>query len=186
MSQNQGIKSVTLSLEVTVQVNGDDVEQLLAAAKLKVAEKIQNDFPSYFKYSITDGIALSLEKAYPGKIVFIPNLKKHGVICSINKSSYSVITPQGRINCKLPALTDGELAIEELLLFASRDKNLKSEWSEGNVGFLRYKDDYVPVILGREKNGKTPAYRINGSERYNLTDIQLKKHLFDAIPVSPE
>ncbi|WP_346835863.1 hypothetical protein [Paenibacillus polymyxa] len=63
---------------------------------------------------------------------------------------------------------------------------MNTEWIEGNVGFLRYKDDYVPVILGREKNGKTPAYRINGSERYNLTDIQLKKHLFDAIPVSPE
>ncbi|QNR65120.1 hypothetical protein IAQ67_14460 [Paenibacillus peoriae] len=184
MSQNQGIKSVTLSLEVTVQVNGDDNEQLLAAAKRKVAEKIQNDFPSYFKYSITDGIALSLEKAYPGKIVFIPDLNQHGVICGINKSSYSVITPRGHINCKLPALTDGELTIEELLIFCSRDK---PEWYEGNVGFLRYKEDYVPVILGRKKSGKTPAYTINEKGRFSLTDIQLQKHLFDAVPAaSPE
>ncbi|KJD42626.1 hypothetical protein [Paenibacillus terrae] len=186
MNQNQGVKSVTLSLEVTVQVNGDDMEQLLAAAKQEVAEKIQTDFPRHFTYSITDGVVLSCEEAKPGKIVFVTDLKLHGVINGINKSTYSVITPQGRYNCKLAVLTDGELAIEELLSFASRDEELKPEWFDGDVGFLKYRDEYIPVILGKKKSGKTPAYIINGNgKRFNLSDAHLK-HLVDTVPVSPE
>ncbi|WP_240416540.1 hypothetical protein [Paenibacillus periandrae] len=180
MSQNQEIKTVTITLSVTVQVNGTDTKQLLADAEKKVVESLQSKFPSGYRYSVTEGAILETEKAVGGKIVFIPDIKTDGVIFGKTAANLSVTTRQGKFHCKASGLQDSKATFEEV--FVSRPEFMKPEWGEGCMGYLKVKDEYLPIVVGKKKAGKTPVYTINdGGSFYSLTDSQLTK-LLDTIP----
>ncbi|WP_145949579.1 hypothetical protein [Paenibacillus sp. Y412MC10] len=186
--QNEGIKSITITMSVTVQVSeGSNDKELLAAAEKKVVEQIQEKFPTRYTYAITDGITIPANEATGGKAVFIPDLKVNGIIYGHNPSSVAVVTTGNRrLNCKLSGLTESKAMLDELVALGRRPDWLKPEWGEGYTGYLRVKPgEYVPVIVGKKKGQKTPVYPINGGKTcYQLTDVQMAGSMSDELPTN--
>jgi hypothetical protein len=178
------IKTLTFKFEVSVQVDGTSEKERLENGKKAVIEKLQNGpFPS-FSYTVTDGVALEPSEATSGTIVHLAELKEDGIIYGINPKSVSIALQGGRhFTCKVAGLTKSSATAENF--FVSRPDWMKTGdmgW-EGYMGYLKVEGGkFVPVVIGKKKGAKTPAYIINGGGRHYPLSEKDMLHLVDEMP----
>lgn len=185
MTHQTELKTVTLTVSLSVEVTGKDDKELLEKAKEAFVEKIKTEsFPRY-SYTIADGEALSADEIKSGSIVYVSALKADGQIFGLNTKTVSFVTKSGsRYNVAPGGLTKSKATIEDV--FVARPDWMRKDghdW-EGYNGYLKVEDEYIPVLIGKKKGKTTPAYMINGGGRhYSLSESNLAL-LLDEIPTN--
>jgi hypothetical protein len=183
MAKHEDVKTVTLTVSLSVQVTGKDDKELLERAKVAFVEKLQKEEFPRCTYTIADGEALSSSELVGGTIAYLSELKVHGQIFGVNSKTVSFVCKDGRrFNVPPGGLTKSNATIEDV--FVPRPDWMRTGeygW-EGYNGYLKVKDEYIPVMVGKKKGKTTPVYIINGKGKgYSLTDEQ-HKMLVDEIP----
>lgn len=189
------MKTVTFDLSqfsVTVKnKEGLSDNQILELAEKEAIKKLSKKFPHY-RYILDDGESLNLEDLKIGRPIRTKKSNQLGLIHAIKpgtKYPVHVVLQNGQ----LMKYTVG--ALEKVNKRTSIDKfitgrpewrkEMRNDWGEGDTGYLKNNDEFVPVVFGSCSRGTYKAIIVSHEAEgsfYNLKAHNLR-NMFDKKPL---
>lgn len=177
------LHSVTLTFApVTIKVSGETSAELLENAKKAFVDQLSADtIPHVDSYSVGAADALSFETASIGKIVESKD-KKLGIISQVNKKTIYITYRNGATVSAPPTFFEAsEATFEEARSRRSPSEKEMNFWSAGYSGYIKVKDEILPVIVGKLARGKVKLHLVGTTKYLPATEAQMEKLLKDEI-----
>lgn len=177
------LQSVTLNFApVTIKVSGETNAELLENAKKAFVDQLSADtMPHINSYSVGAADALSFETATIGKIVESKD-KKLGIISQVNKKTIYVTYTNGATVSAPPTFFEPSKAtFEEARSRRGPSEKEMNFWSAGYSGYIKVKDEILPVIVGKLAKSKVKLHVVGTTQFLPVTEAQMEKLLKDDI-----
>lgn len=172
-------KTVTLTLApVSLTVSGNSNEELLAQAKLALAEQLKDGVFPHITYGVYDADALTFDTVAAGQIVE-SNDGKLGIVTGVNKKTIHVTYKNGQSVAGSPQGFKASDATFEEARF-ERNASYKGDmWFEGTGAYLQNKDGIHEVVIGKITRGKAKLHIVNTTRYFSVAEDLLNKVLKD-------
>ena len=177
------LHSVTLNFApVTIKVSGETNAELLENAKKAFVDQLSADtMPHINTYSVGAADALSFETATVGKIIESKD-KKLGIISQVNKKTIYVTYTNGATVSAPPTFFEPSKAtFEEARSRRGPSEKEMNFWSAGYSGYIKVKDEILPVLVGKLAKGKVKLHIVGTTQFLPVTEAQMEKLLKDDI-----
>ena len=168
--------------KVVVDVEGLTDADLIAAARLAVIEKISKDFPNA-KYKKLNADGLLYDDVSIGMIVELDSGLAAIVTNKLDRSQTVHVKCENGVSygASASALKSSDMTFEEIHERLSKDELVNPLLNnrfvtEGTTGYVKTKEGYVPVVVGKVGKANTKAFIVGERDSvFKLKTAELKR-----------
>jgi len=173
-------QTVTLTLSsMSFVVEGTNTEEMVAQAKLAMAQQLKDGvFPS-LTYSLNDENALSLNTVSSGLIVE-SNDGKLGIVTAVNKKTIAVTYKNGVSVTGSPQMfKTSDATFEDARSVRPESYKTSELWFEGSGGYMKNKEEIHEIVVGKISRGKAKLHIVNTNRLFTVKEEDISFYLKD-------